>query len=149
MTATGHALLGVVIAAKITNPYLAVPVAIISHVLGDILPHWDTGTHSGKKTRKRLFIDAFVDVSLGFVASFALLYFVFPQTDPLYATSMIIASQGLDWVTAPYLFFRIKIPPFTWFYRFQKFIENQLDKPWGIVTQAGVVLVAIIAAKAL
>jgi len=32
MTATGHAIIGTVIAAKIGNPYLAIPLAIVSHL---------------------------------------------------------------------------------------------------------------------
>lgn len=147
MTATGHALLGVIIAAKITNPPLAVALAIASHIATDIMPHWDAGTNAGKKTRKRLFVEAFLDVTIGFISSFLLLAFLFPTTDLFYAFSMIIASQGLDWVTAPYLFFRIKFPPFFWIYKFQKFIENQMDRPWGIVTQVVVVLLAILIAK--
>jgi membrane-bound metal-dependent hydrolase YbcI (DUF457 family) len=45
MTATGHAIIGVAIAATIPNPFIAVPIAIGSHILADIFPHWDTGTN--------------------------------------------------------------------------------------------------------
>ena len=54
MTATGHAIIGTVIAVKIGNPALAVPLAIASHIAADAFPHWDEGTNSKKKVRKDL-----------------------------------------------------------------------------------------------
>ncbi|MBI2012734.1 hypothetical protein HYS90_02270, partial [Candidatus Curtissbacteria bacterium] len=50
MTATAHALIGASIAAKITNPYLGIPLAIISHFVADLIPHWDAGTNHREKS---------------------------------------------------------------------------------------------------
>ncbi|MDP3988376.1 MAG: hypothetical protein Q8P80_04510 [Candidatus Levybacteria bacterium] len=144
MTATGHAILGTVIAAKIGNPALAVPIAIASHLVMDFVPHWDTATNARKKSRKRLISDSFIDVSLGFLISLLLLKFLFPQTNVLYAFLIIFSSQAFDWFMAPYYFFRWKI--FKWAYTFQKKFDRELDKPWGIITQTGVVLFVIIIA---
>ncbi|MBF8249776.1 MAG: Uncharacterized protein HW400_377 [Candidatus Levybacteria bacterium] len=133
MTATAHALIGTIIAAKIGNPTLAIPIAIASHVVADAIPHWDTGTNRENKGFKKMFIDTFLDVALGFYLSYLLVILFFPKTDPGYVFIMIIASQLLDWLTAPYYFFHIKA--FRWFYFFQKSFNNDLALPWGLVTQ--------------
>lgn len=147
MTATGHAVLGAVIAAKIPNPYIAIPIAILSHIACDILPHWDAGTHGHKKTKKQLRFEATIDVLVGYVVSYGLIFWLFPTTDPFYVFVMITASQLLDWITMPYYFFGVKYALGLWMYKVQKGFNSKLDKPWGIVTQAVVLIVIIILAK--
>jgi len=144
MTATAHAIIGVIIAAKLSNPYIAVPIAILSHLAADLVPHWDVGTHEEKKTQKRVLIDAFLDVVLGFVISYCVLQLFFPNTNKLYAFLLIICAQGFDWIWAPYYFFKSKFPLSVWIYNISvKYFDNRLDKPWGIVTQVIVVLLLL------
>lgn len=147
MTATGHAVIGTVIAAKLGNPYLAVPIALASHVAADIFPHWDSGTNGENKSHKRMFIEAGIDVIVGFIISYLIITFLFPQTNLVYAFFMIIASQSFDWISAPYYILKIKFLPFKWFYEFQSSINTKLDKPWGIINQVAVLIVLIILAK--
>ena len=147
MTATGHALIGTVIAAKIGNPVLAIPIAIYSHLLADAFPHWDAGTNAKNKTHKRLIVDAVIDVLLSFLVSYLVIYFLFPKTNLIYAFIIVLASQGFDWLTMPYYFFNIKLPLFTWAYHFQKNFDNRLDKPWGVINQAAILILLITLAK--
>lgn len=147
MTATGHAIIGTVIAAKIGNPYLAIPLAIVSHLAADFFPHWDVATNWRKKTRARLNLDTFTDVTISFVISFLLLNFLFPTINLFYAFTIILASQSFDWVTGPYYFWGWNFPPFNWSYRFQKIFDRKLNKPWGIINQAIVLLILILFAK--
>lgn len=133
MTATSHAVIGTIIAAKIGNPALAIPIALLSHIIADTIPHWDTATNKNGKSFKRLFIDSSIDVTFGFILSYFLIILFFPKTNLSYAFLMIIASQFLDWATAPYYFFKIKA--FKWVYSFQKLFDKELDLPWGLVTQ--------------
>lgn len=141
MTATSHALIGTVIAAKIGNPALAIPIAIASHVVADAIPHWDTGTNRSKKTFRRMFTDTFFDVVIGFVLSYLLLFLFFPKTNLGYAFIIIIASQLFDWITSLYYFFHIKA--FKFAYSFQKKFNNDLDLPWGAVIQI-ILIVALV-----
>lgn len=134
MTATGHAIIGTLIATKIGNPALAIPLAIASHVAADYFPHWDVGTNRNNKTPKRVLIESGIDVALGFLASYLILTFLFPQTDIFYAFMIVIAAQLPDWLMAPYFFFKIKA--FKWAYQFGKLTNKELDKPWGIINQA-------------
>ena len=147
MTATGHAIIGTVIAAKIGNPALAVTIALASHIAADAFPHWDEGTNSKEKSKERLIKEAIFDVLLGLAISYLIIFVLFPTTNLLYAFLIILASQSLDWITAPYLFLGLNIPPFNWFYKFQKNIENRLDKPWGIINQVVILVLIVIAAK--
>ena len=62
MTATAHALIGASLAVKITNPYIGLPLAIASHFVADMIPHWDAGTNHKKKSLMRLRAEAALDV---------------------------------------------------------------------------------------
>lgn len=140
MTATSHAIIGTIIAVKIGNPALAIPIAIASHIVADTIPHWDTATNKSKKTFRKMFVDSFFDVAIGFILSYLLVFLFFPGTNLGYVFVIIIASQLLDWITALYYFFHIKA--FKFAYSFQKLFNNDLDLPWGLITQ--IILIALL-----
>ena len=143
MTATAHAVIGTIIAAKIGNPALAIPIALASHIALDAIPHWDPATNRKEKKKQRLFIDSMVDVTLSFVVSYFLALFLFPTVNLSYVLLIVIFSQLFDWLTSPYYFFGINLPPFNWAYKFQKIFDNKLDKPWGIITQVSVIALVL------
>ncbi|MBI4079257.1 MAG: hypothetical protein HY429_03085 [Candidatus Levybacteria bacterium] len=144
MTATAHALIGTVIAAKVQNPYLAVPLALASHFVADLIPHWDIATNKRKKSKGRMFNEALIDVLFGFFISYFLIFFLFPATNLLYAFWVIVVAQLPDWLFAPYYFFGIK--QMKWAYTLGKATNTDLDLPWGIVGQAIIVLLLILSA---
>lgn len=143
MTATGHALIGTVIAAKIGNPALAVPIALASHFLADAFPHWDTGYHRKQNGKRKFFIQSVIDVLAGFVLSYAVINIFFPSTNLLYAFFIILAAQAPDWLTVPYLFFDIKSAPFCWIYKLQKVFDRSMGMPWGVIDQIAIVGIVI------
>lgn len=145
MTATAHALLGTVIAAKFGNPYLAVPLALGSHIVADLIPHWDTAFGSPQKDKKRIFWETVGDVLLGFTLSYSVITFIFPDTNLFYAFAIVIAAQLPDWMFAPYYFFGWK--NFKWAYEMGKNTNINLDKPWGIFTQIATVALVILLGK--
>lgn len=147
MTATGHAVLGTVIAAKIGNPALAIPIALASHLAADAFPHWDTATNGNRKNPQKMIISSFIDVALSFLLSFFLLSFLFPSTNLYYGFLIVFSAQFFDWLTAPYYFFNIQTPPFTWTYKLQKIFDNELNKPWGIINQVGILALILLLAK--
>lgn len=51
MLSISHAASGAFIAVKIGNPYLAIPLILLSHYLEDAVPHWDVGTGLSKGTK--------------------------------------------------------------------------------------------------
>ena len=147
MTATGHAIIGTVIAARIPDPFIAIPLALLSHLAADATPHWDTGTNWKKKQWKTTFIQSFIDVCLSIIIPFFLTIWLFPQTNFIYLYSMVFLAQFFDWATAPYFFFNMKFPPFSWAYNIQVPVDNRLDKPWGIIIQASILLTLLLVAK--
>lgn len=147
MTATGHAIIGTVIAAKIGNPMFAFPLAILSHLAADAFPHWDTGTNMKKHSWKKFVIGSFIDLGISLTLPFYLFSYLFPQTNLLYGYSLVIAAQAFDWATAPYVFLKWKFPPLDLPYRIQKIFDNRLDRPWGIIGQVGILIFLVIMAK--
>jgi len=144
MTATAHALIGASIAAKFTNPLLGIPLAILSHFVADMIPHWDAGTNHKKKTKLRLATEATFDVLLGF----ALVILLFRNTVSLdYLFVMVIAAQLPDWLKTPSDIFGFHVPPFSWVDWLSHKTQWRLQLPWGLVTQ--IVVVGIILLLAL
>ena len=142
MTATAHALIGASIAVKVVNPILGIPLAIISHFIADLIPHWDAGTNHRQKSLMRLRVESALDVLLGF----ALVYLIFRNlVDPRYLFVMVIAAQLPDWLEAPSFMFNINVPPFSWLDWLGHKIQSRLALPWGLVTQIVVVGLLIIA----
>lgn len=143
MTATAHALIGASLAVRITNPLLGIPLAIISHFIADLIPHWDEGTNHRTKSMMRVRTEATFDVLL----SFALSFLIFRNlVDPVYLFVMIIAAQLPDWLEAPSFFFGIKIPPFSWMDWLGHKLQSRLQLPWGLVTQAVIVGILVLVA---
>jgi len=147
MTATAHALVGTVIAAKVGNPALAIPIAIASHYICDAVPHWDTGYDREIKSKQRFVLESMADVILGFVLSVVLIFFVFPSTNYLYAFLIILMAQLPDWTNVPYLFLNWDFPPFSWSYELGKRFDTSIGLPWGVVNQLIVVVGLILFAK--
>lgn len=145
MTGTSHSLIGTVIAAKFSNPYLAIPLALASHVVADLIPHWDTATNRDQKSRRRLFIDSGFDGILAILLSYSVTKLLFPETNYLYTLVIMFFATLPDWLHAPYTFFKIK--QFKWAYDFGHKTNKTLDKPWGIITQIVTVSLLVSLAK--
>ena len=138
MTATAHALIGASLATRISNPLLGIPIAILSHFIADLIPHWDAGTNHRQKSMMRLRAEATLDVLLGF-ALVIILFRNFAQTNPMYLFTMVIAAQLPDWIEAPSWMFGFKVPPFSWLDWLGHKLQSRLQLPWGLVTQIVVV----------
>lgn len=142
MTATAHALVGGAIAASISNPALALPLAAFSHPILDMIPHWDFGNGWRGKNKVTLFVESVLDLVVGIL----LAYFLFVENtffgknvDPIYLLSCIFFSEIWDILMMPYLLFNWKFPPFSTAYQFQHKIQKHAkltSLPWGILTQA-------------
>jgi uncharacterized protein involved in cysteine biosynthesis len=140
MTATAHALAGAALAVKISNPIIGLPIALISHFLLDLVPHWDFGTNWKKKTKRLLWLQSTLDVLLGF----GLVLWLFSgRVDPVYLWIMVIFAQLPDWLEVPSLFMGFNVPPFSWIKNLQTTIHNRLQLPWGLATQ-GIVIILVV-----
>ncbi len=144
MTATAHALVGGAIAASISNPAIALPLAAASHPILDMIPHWDLGMGWRKKNKVTLFAESVLDLSLGIVLS----YLIFGRNiDPVYLLTCIFFSEIWDILMMPYLLFGWNFPPFRTAYRLQHKIQSNIKLPWGILTQAVTVTGVVLALR--
>lgn len=144
MTATGHALIGALIAARFSNPYLAIPLSFASHFAADMVPHWDAGTHHREKTRRQLFNESALDVIISVVTAFILYNNFLGGNNYILLYVCVFASQLPDWMTAPYFIFGQKSKFFEWSkwsYIIQHKLNSRLDLPWGVVTQIVAVII--------
>lgn len=146
MTATAHALIGASLAVRIANPYIGIPVAIFSHFIADLVPHWDAGTNHRDKSDLRLKLEAVLDVLLGF-ALVLILFSTQTFQNPVYMFTMVIAAQLPDWLAAPDYMFNLKFPPFSWMEKIGHETQTRMQLPWGLVTQVVTVGLLVIFAQ--
>ena len=133
MTATAHALVGGAIAAYIPNPAIGIPLALASHPVLDMIPHWDFGRGWRNKSKALFLSESLFDLGVGLVSS----YLIFGQyINFTYFLAVVFASLVFDILMAPYWFFKWRFPPFSWAYLIQSNINCKAKLPWGIFTQA-------------
>lgn len=136
MLTISHALIGASIATRIANPIISLPIAIVIHFICDLIPHWDVGVDRRARSTKETFVLAAIDVILAIILMFAFFSSKVPTT---YLLSMFFASTLPDWLEAPYLFLNWNFFPFESIYRFQSKLQQKLQLPLGLITQALVV----------
>lgn len=133
MTATAHALVGGAIAASIPDPAIGIPLALVSHPVLDMIPHWDFGRGWRDKSKALFLAESLFDLTLGLVSS----YLIFGiHTNLVYFFSVVFASLMFDLMQVPYWFFKWHFAPFSWAYQIQSHINSKAKLPWGIFTQA-------------
>ncbi len=144
MLATPHALVGAIIASKVHNPAIGLPIAFFSHFLFDLVPHWDWGWHPGETISRihdpnkkiTIFWESVIDVVIGFVLS----YFFFGKTVPLpYLFAMVIAAQGPDWLSIPSWLLNWSPWPVSGINALQHKLQRHARLPWGILNQIAAV----------
>jgi membrane-bound metal-dependent hydrolase YbcI (DUF457 family) len=142
MTATAHCLIAGSIVATIHNPILGVSLALISHPLLDMVPHWDVGWGWRNKSKAMLFAQASADLGLGII----LAYLIFGQNVNIwYFLIAQFASVSWDVMEIPYWFFKWKFFPFGAIYKFQSGIQGKAKTAvGGIMTQVAAVALAVI-----
>ena len=135
MLELSHSLIGASLAKLIPNPYLGLPISLLSHFLADLVPHWDLRTRQLNRSKAQIIFLSLTDASIGFLISYLLFY----STVPLwYLTIMIFTAQLPDWLEAPWHIFDWHFPPFSIIKKIQHFFHWKLDLPWGLIIQLAV-----------
>jgi hypothetical protein len=137
MIATNHYLAGVAVAATLSNPWYAIPVAFASHFVLDALPHFglEYSTHKGKVLTGVAVVDALV---LLFAALLIL---------PNYPTWFIVAgliaiSPDGAWIyrfIVKEKFGSLPPAPYNSFNKWHAGIQK-LESPWGMLVEIGFVI---------
>lgn len=109
-----HVLIGAAIGTKIKQPLLAWPLSLISHILVDLIPHWNPSLYTetkkyGQPARKSVRIVIF-DAAIGLIAGSAIAFFLASRQNDLFLFFNILFSCLFavlpDLIEAPYFFFR-------------------------------------------
>ncbi len=102
MLSISHTLTGAFIASKLPHPALYIPLALASHYLEDLVPHWDVGTglSNGLRKRKTAFLLELIDLAISIAAIY--IFWQSSQTEIQYHI-WIGAFVGLipDFLEAP------------------------------------------------
>ena len=149
MLLTPHTLVGVAIATNISNPFIAVPSALLSHFLGDKVPHWDFYSNTKKEDRIRgwrplaVMGDLAVGVAIGVAYT---TYFLWVKESPSTAISIFlcgIASVLPDALSSLSIIGSKENKFLEILNKIQSKMQFQAPLPWGILTQVVVILLSV------
>lgn len=144
---TPHVVVGAVIATKVVNPALALPLAFVSHFILEKVPHWNPHLNTetekyGKPTSqstKIVIADVALSLVLGsFIASRAL-----PNTG--HAVTILascLMSVLPDLLEGPYFFLNVRGEIIKKWIKFQKSLQSDADILPGLATQVVTIVVA-------
>ncbi len=149
MLETPHVAIGAVIASKIPNPFIAIPLAFASHFALEMVPHWNphlvTETKKFGTPTKRSVIVIAVDVTLALVTGSAIAWQAMPNTG--HALTILAASFASvlpDLIEAPYFFLKMRTKFLKDWLNFQKSLQVDTTPFWGLLTQVLTVGAAIL-----
>lgn len=148
MLELAHAVTGGVIAYKIGNPLISLPLAFLSHFVIDLLPHWNPHLSNEKKklghvkgtTLLIVFLDSFSGLILGLLLASKRL----PDTGGVMLVIMGCFLGVLpDLVEAPYYFFGAKSKLLKHLIKFQTNHQNNVKIIPGLIFQAVYIIVLL------
>ncbi len=148
MFSFAHAFTGGTIAYAAENPLVALPLALTSHFVLDMLPHWNPDIPKekkkfgkiSKKTQFIIFLDVLLALVLGlFIASLA--YVKSAQTSSFVRIILGCFFAVLpDLIEAPLLLFNIKGEFPKRLLKIQSKLQWNIPLPWGLITQVVLVI---------
>lgn len=128
MLETQHALVGMVIASKIPNPWVSLPLAFLSHFAVDMLPHWNWEPDARPLSLLGILLDLILlEITTAYIA------FQSPLKLNLAAASFFAVLPDL--LLAPSIFFGFNNKYIKKLCKFQKSIQNRTPVLPGIITQ--------------
>lgn len=144
-----HALVGIAIASKIANPVLAIPLAVGSHFVLDMLPHWNphffTETQKYGKPLKKSTNFATVEIVIAGIVSLGIAATQYPDVGRMllfYAAAL--AGMAPDLVKIPFFFLKQQKGVLKKYVLMERSIQNDANPPLGIITQVVIGVVALL-----
>lgn len=141
MLETPHMALGVAIAVAIPNPYISIPLALGSHFVLDMVPHWNPHINTEMKMFGKLTNQTLVIIGLDLLVALVLMYFVGKNNLFIYLAGF--AAILPDVAEGPYFLFGRRNKYLDKILRFQKSIQARANIFWGLLTQVFVVLASL------
>jgi len=144
MLETPHVALGIAIAVKSGNPWVAIPLSLASHFLLDRVPHWNphfyTETLKFGQPKKISTYIAIADELIAIALTLFMAYKFMPDANK----SLLILICSLlsvlpDQVKIPYFFCNRRFGFIKKWVDFERSIQVEIKPFWGIVTQIVVI----------
>lgn len=134
MTATNHAITGAIIATVIDKPYLALPLALLSHFALDILPHFGFAGHGGYRAGVKHRLQRIVMLADPiFFIPFLVVLVVHHASIWVYVAAFLALSPDFHDFLAYFIFG--KNNGWNWFSKWAGIIQ-WCERPWGIFVEA-------------
>lgn len=143
MTATNHALAGTIIGLTITQPAIALPLALASHFVLDMVPHF--GMQFYKSPERKKWFHRYLAIDALFLAG--VIGFLFLSGAGWLAFACLFLAGCPDFVQAyKYLFdkqFRIMPTQNHWFTKFHKNIQWS-ETPYGLLVEVPLMIIMVV-----
>lgn len=148
MLETPHVIVGAAIAAKVGNPFLAIPLAFTSHLLLDMVPHWnphlntELRTHGSLTRQTKTIIVA--DSTVATLSAFAIASTAGSDT-MLFITILLggFSAALPDLLEAPYYLLHYKAKWMKTYIKWQKSIQRDAEFVPGVLTQLAALFAAL------
>lgn len=149
MLESPHVALGVAIATKFPNPWVAIPLSFASHFLLDKVPHWNphlyTETQKAGRPSNQSTAIAMFDIAFSLIFGFYFAAKALPNTNmAILILACSLASVASDVIKYPYYYFKLRQKWLVAWVNFER--SMQVDTKsifWGLVTQGLTIAAAI------
>ncbi len=133
MRAINHTVTGALVGATLGNPAIALPAALLSHLVLDVIPHSGGGKDSHKTSWFKIELAIDAALSASFLLVVALLRL--PEWPLLVACGILGAAPDLWWL--PYWVWELQGKPRK-FDRIGQFLAKiqWYERPWGYAVEA-------------
>lgn len=150
MLLTPHTIVGIAIATSIPNPFISVPISFLLHFVGDTIPHWDFFYRTKKEERiigwrpVAVMADLVLGVGVGLTFTLFALWVNGNSSLALNIFLCGIASVFPDILEVPYIYMKEEPKFLRTLTKIQRKAQFQASLPWGLLTQAVVVIVSLL-----
>ena len=147
MLETPHVMVGAAIATKVGNPYLAIPLAFLSHFVLDRIPHWNphfyTESQKFGKPQKQSVTIAVIDEIIALGAGLYIAYQFLPDYK-MVATIIACCFFAVlsDQIKYPFFFLKAKGGLLQKWTDWERSIQVEVSPFWGILTQILTIITA-------
>jgi hypothetical protein len=143
-----HTLIGALVATKIPEPRIALPLALISHFVLDLIPHWNPNLYTEKindgqvaeKSIQLVVADTIASLILGSVIAWSF----WPNINRIVTIYLACFFAVIpDVIEGLYFFAGINHPWLIELVKFQRRHQGKAGKKLGLAIQSAVVLVSL------
>lgn len=149
MLETPHVAVGIAIATKFPNPWIAIPLAAASHFVLDKVPHWNphlyTETQKAGHPSKNSTMLALIDIGTSLVLGGAFAVRALPNSNlAILILACSFASVASDVIKYPYYYFHLRQKWLVKWVNFERSLQVDTKSVfWGLVTQSLVIAASL------